>query len=127
MPRLLGVDIPNEKRIDIALTYLYGVGPTMAKKILKDLSMRPDVRAKDLKDDEVAALASHIEKNYPVEGSLRRQQMQNINRLKDIQCYRGLRHRRGLPARGQRTHTNARTRKGPRKGTVTNKKKPGQK
>ncbi|MEY3160034.1 MAG: ribosomal protein [Planctomycetota bacterium] len=121
MPRLLGVDIPNEKRIDIALTYLYGVGPTMAKKILKDLSMRPDVRAKDLKDDEVAALASHIEKNYPVEGSLRRQQMQNINRLKDIQCYRGLRHRRGLPVRGQRTRSNARGRKGPRK-TVANKK-----
>jgi len=121
MPRLLGVDIPNEKRIDIALTYLYGVGPTMAKKILKDLSMRPDVRAKDLKDDEVAALASHIEKNYPVEGSLRRQQMQNINRLKDIQCYRGLRHRRGLPVRGQRTRSNSRGRKGPRK-TVANKK-----
>ena len=121
MPRLLGVDIPNEKRIDIALTYLYGVGPTMAKKILKDLSMRPDVRAKDLKDDEVAVLASHIEKNYPVEGSLRRQQMQNINRLKDIQCYRGLRHRRGLPVRGQRTRSNARGRKGPRK-TVANKK-----
>lgn len=121
MPRLLGVDIPNEKRIDIALTYLYGVGPTMAKKILKDLSMRPDVRAKDLKDDEVAALASDIEKNYPVEGSLRRQQMQNINRLKDIQCYRGLRHRRGLPVRGQRTRSNARGRKGPRK-TVANKK-----
>ena len=121
MPRLLGVDIPNEKRIDIALTYLYGVGPTMAKKILKDLSMRPDVRAKDLKDDEVAALASHIENNYPVEGSLRRQQMQNINRLKDIQCYRGLRHRRGLPVRGQRTRSNARGRKGPRK-TIANKK-----
>ena len=121
MPRLLGVDIPNEKRIDIALTYLYGVGPTMAKKILKDLSMRPDVRAKDLKDDEVANIASYLEKNFPVEGALRRLTMQNINRLKDIQCYRGLRHRRGLPVRGQRTRSNARGRKGPRK-TVANKK-----
>jgi small subunit ribosomal protein S13 len=121
MPRLLGVDIPNEKRIDTALCYIYGVGPTTAKKVLQDLQMRPDTRAKDLKDDEVAALANHIESNYPVEGTLRRQMMQNINRLKEIFCYRGLRHRRGLPVRGQRTRSNARGRKGPRK-TVANKK-----
>jgi len=121
MPRLLGVDIPNEKRIEIALTYIYGVGPKTAQKVLKDLGMRPDTRAKDLKDDEVAALANHIEKHYPVEGSLRRQVMQNINRLKEIFCYRGLRHRRSLPVRGQRTRSNSRSRKGPRK-TVANKK-----
>jgi small subunit ribosomal protein S13 len=121
MPRILGVDIPNEKRIEVALTYIYGVGRTMALKVLRELSLRPDVRAKDLKDDEIAALAGHIEKNMPVEGTLRRHVLQNINRLKDIQCYRGLRHRRGLPVRGQRTRSNARGRKGPRK-TVANKK-----
>ncbi|GAB4140744.1 MAG: 30S ribosomal protein S13 [Planctomycetota bacterium] len=121
MPRLLGVDIPNEKRIDVALTYIYGVGPATAKKVLSALSMRPDVRAKDVKDDEIASLAAHIEANYPVEGVLRRQVMQNINRLKEIHCYRGLRHRRSLPVRGQRTRSNARSRKGPRK-TVANKK-----
>jgi small subunit ribosomal protein S13 len=121
MPRLLGVDIPNEKRIEVALTYIYGVGPGTARRVLKELSIRPDTRAKDLKDDEVAHLASHIEKNYPVEGVLRRQVMQNINRLKEIFCYRGLRHRRSLPVRGQRTRSNSRTRKGPRK-TVANKK-----
>jgi small subunit ribosomal protein S13 len=121
MPRLLGVDIPNEKRIEIALTYIYGVGPATARRVLAELSIRPDTRAKDLKDDEVAHLASHIEKNFPVEGVLRRQVMQNINRLKEIFCYRGLRHRRSLPVRGQRTRSNSRTRKGPRK-TVANKK-----
>jgi small subunit ribosomal protein S13 len=121
MPRLLGVDIPNEKRIEIALTYIYGVGLPTAHKVLKELSIRPDTRAKDLKDDEVAAIANHLEKNYPVEGVLRRQVMQNINRLKEIFCYRGLRHRRSLPVRGQRTRSNARSRKGPRK-TVANKK-----
>ena len=121
MPRLLGVDIPNEKRIDIALTYIYGIGPRTAKRVLAELSMRPETRVKDLKDDEVAALANHIEKTMPVEGVLRRQVMQNINRLKEIFCYRGLRHRRSLPVRGQRTRSNSRTRKGPRK-TVANKK-----
>lgn len=121
MPRLLGVDIPNEKRIEIALTYIYGVGAATARKVLAQLSIRPDTRAKDLKDDEVATIASFLEKNYPVEGVLRRQTMQNINRLKEIYCYRGLRHRRGLPVRGQRTRSNARSRKGPRK-TVANKK-----
>lgn len=121
MPRLLGVDIPNEKRIEIALTYIYGVGPAVAKKVLKDLGINPAVRAKDLKDDEVANLASHLEKEYPVEGALRRLIMQNIGRLKEIYCYRGLRHRRSLPVRGQRTRSNSRSRKGPRK-TVANKK-----
>ena len=121
MPRLLGVDSPNEKRIDIALTYIYGIGPRTAKRVLAELSMRPETRAKDLKDDEVAALANHIEKTMPVEGVLRRQVMQNINRLKEIFCYRGLRHRRSLPVRGQRTRSNSRSRKGPRK-TVANKK-----
>jgi small subunit ribosomal protein S13 len=121
MPRILGVDIPNEKRIDIALTYLYGIGPTTAAKILAELGMRPEVRAKDLSDEEIARLASHIDESYAVEGALRRLLLANVNRLKDIGCYRGLRHRRGLPVRGQRTRCNARTRKGPRK-TVANKK-----
>ncbi|MHC5063163.1 MAG: 30S ribosomal protein S13 [Planctomycetota bacterium] len=121
MPRVLGVDIPNEKRLEVAITYLFGIGPTTARKILKELSMRGDVRAKDLSDEEVARLASHIDANYTVEGTLRRQVLSNLNRLKDISCYRGMRHRRGLPVRGQRTRCNARSRKGPRK-TVANKK-----
>ncbi len=121
MPRIVGVDIPNEKRIVVALTYIYGIGPTTAKKIVSELSMRGDVRAKDLTDDDVARIAGHIEKNNVVEGPLRRQTLQNINRLKEIFCYRGLRHRRGLPVHGQRTRCNARTRKGPRK-TVAGKK-----
>jgi small subunit ribosomal protein S13 len=121
MPRLLGVDIPSEKRIAIALQYIYGVGPSVSRKVLKELAINPGVRAKDLKDDEVANIASYLEKNFTVEGALRRVTMQNINRLKEIYCYRGLRHRRGLPVRGQRTRSNARGRKGPRK-TVANKK-----
>jgi small subunit ribosomal protein S13 len=121
MPRLLGVDIPSEKRIEIALQYIYGVGPSVARKVLKELAINPGVRSKDLKDDEVANIASYLEKNFTVEGALRRVTMQNINRLKEIYCYRGLRHRRGLPVRGQRTRSNARGRKGPRK-TVANKK-----
>lgn len=121
MPRILGVDIPNDKRIDIALTYLYGVGRTTAAKVVKDLSLRPELKAKDLSDEEVAKLAQYLDEKYVVEGALRRQVLANVNRLKDIACYRGLRHRRGLPVRGQRTRCNARTRKGPRK-TVANKK-----
>ena len=97
MPRLLGVDIPNEKRIDVALQYLYGVGPSVAKKCLDELAINPTVRAKDLKDDEVANIAGYLESNFPVEGALRRQNLQNIQRLKEIYCYRGLRHRRGAP------------------------------
>jgi len=121
MPRIVGVDIPNEKPLAIALTYIYGVGHTTAKKVVTDLSMRADMRAKDLSDDEAAKIAVHLQEHFLVEGSLRRQLLQNINRLKEIQCYRGLRHRRGLPVHGQRTRCNARTRKGPRK-TVANKK-----
>jgi len=121
MPRVLGVDIPNDKHIEVSLTYILGIGPVTATKIIKELPMRGDVRAKDLSDEEVARLASHLEANYTVEGALRRQVLSHINRLKDISCYRGLRHRRGLPVRGQRTRCNARSRKGPRK-TVANKK-----
>lgn len=121
MPRILGVDVPNEKKIGVALTYIYGIGPTTARKIVEDLGLQPDLRAKDLSDDDVARIASHIEKNYVVEGPLRRQVLANINRLKEIMCYRGMRHRRGLPVHGQRTRCNARTRKGPRK-TVAGKK-----
>ena len=121
MPRIVGVDVPNDKKLVIALTYIFGVGHTHARKIVSDLALSPDVRAKDLSDDEVARLASHIEANYAVEGPLRRSVLQNINRLKEIMCYRGVRHRRGLPAHGQRTRCNARTRKGPRK-TVAGKK-----
>ena len=121
MPRIVGVDIPNEKRLDIALTYIFGIGTTSAQKIVKELAMQADTRAKDLTDDEVARLANHIGENYIVEGPLRRNVLQHVNRLKEISCYRGLRHRRGMPVHGQRTRCNARTRKGPRK-TVANKK-----
>ena len=121
MPRLLGVDIPNEKRIDVALQYLYGVGQHVAKKALAELAINGAIRAKDLKDDEVATIAAYLEQHFLVEGALRRSNLQNIARLKEIYCYRGLRHRRGLPVHGQRTRCNARTRKGPRK-TVANKK-----
>lgn len=121
MPRIVGVDIPNEKRLDVALTYIFGVGRTTAQKAIADLSMRPDMRAKDLSDDEAAKIAAYLQEHFIIEGPLRRGLLQNINRLKEIQCYRGLRHRRGLPVHGQRTRCNARTRKGPRK-TVANKK-----
>ena len=121
MPRIVGVDIPNEKRLDIALTYIYGVGRTTAAKVVQELGMRADLRAKELSDDEAARIATHLQEHYLVEGPLRRQLQQNVNRLKEIQCYRGLWHRRGLPVHGQRTRCNARTRKGPRK-TVANKK-----
>jgi small subunit ribosomal protein S13 len=121
MPRIVGVDVPNDKKVNIALTYIYGIGRTTADKIVKDLNLQADMRAKDLSDDDVARIAGHIEQNYNVEGPLRRQIQANINRLKEIFCYRGLRHRRGLPVRGQRTRCNARTRKGPRK-TVAGKK-----
>jgi small subunit ribosomal protein S13 len=121
MPRIVGVDLPNEKRVDVALRYIYGIGPHIAAKVLAELSIRPDLRAKDLSDDDVARIAAHLERNYLVEGALKRQLLQNVNRLRDIGCYRGLRHRRGLPVNGQRTRSNARTRKGPRK-TVAGKK-----
>ena len=115
MPRIIGVDIPKEKRIDIALTYIYGIGRTLAIKVLKAASIDLAKRAKDLTEEEVSRLATIIQKDYRVEGDLRRDVAANIKRLIDIGSYRGLRHRRGLPVRGQRTKTNARTRKGPRK------------
>ncbi len=121
MPRIAGVDIPNDKRVEIALTYIFGIGHTTAGKILADTNVNPGVRAKDLTEDEVKRIATEIEQKYTVEGSLRRLVQSNIQRLKDIGCYRGLRHRRGLPVRGQRTKTNARTRKGKAK-TVAVKK-----
>jgi small subunit ribosomal protein S13 len=126
MPRIMGVDIPNDKRIDVSLRYLYGVGRFRAKVICQETGVRPETRARDLKDDELARMASFIEKNYndenqkdgrsgPVEGGLRRRVQQNVMRLKKIGSYRGLRHINGLPVRGQRTRTNARTRKGKKK------------
>jgi len=121
MPRIAGVEIPNDKRIEIALRYIYGVGPSNARDILKEAGIDPSVRAKNLTEDEVSRIAGVIDRSYVVEGQLRRQIQQNIARLRDIQCYRGARHRRGLPVRGQRTKTNARTRKGPKK-TVAGKK-----
>jgi small subunit ribosomal protein S13 len=121
MPRLLGVDIPNDRPTLISLTYLYGVGPKVARDLCHKAGINPQVRARDLREDELARLAALLDKDYVVEGQLRRQRNQNIARLKDIGCYRGLRHRRGLPVRGQRTRTNARTRKGPKK-TVAGKK-----
>ena len=121
MPRIVGVDIPNNKYVPIALTYIHGIGHTTAKKICEDLSLDPKLKAKDLADDEVQRIAAYLDTNLVVEGPLRRQVAQSIQRLKDIGSYRGLRHRRGLPVRGQQTQSNARTRKGPKK-TVAGKK-----
>ncbi|MCG3133704.1 MAG: 30S ribosomal protein S13 [Planctomycetes bacterium] len=121
MPRVSGVDIPPGKRIDIALRYIYGIGPKVSAAILEELRIDPATRAKDITEEQVSQLNQLIERKYVVEGQLRRQVLQNIQRLKEIKCYRGSRHIRGLPARGQRTRTNARTRKGPRK-TVARKK-----
>ena len=122
MARIAGVDLPNDKRIEIALTYIYGIGTTSASAIIKDTGLNPDTRVKDLTEDEVAKIRDVIENNYTVEGDLKREIAGNIKRLTDIGCYRGRRHRMGLPVRGQRTKTNARTRKGP-KHTVAGKKK----
>lgn len=121
MPRLLGVDIPNNRPIVISLTYLYGVGPQISRELCRKAGIQYEVRAKDLKEDELARLAGLLDNDYIVEGQLRRQVNQNITRLREISCYRGIRHRKGLPVRGQRTRTNARTRKGPKK-TVAGKK-----
>jgi small subunit ribosomal protein S13 len=121
MPRLLGVDIPNDKPTLISLTYLYGVGKKVARDLCHKAGINPHGHARELREDEIARLAALLDKDYTVEGQLRRQVSQNIARLKDINCYRGIRHRRGLPVRGQRTRTNARTRKGPKK-TVAGKK-----
>ena len=121
MPRISGVDIPDNKRIIVALTYIFGIGPFTSKQILKSTGIDHNVRARDLTGDEISRIAAEIENNYQVEGVLRRGIAQNISRLRDIGCYRGLRHRRGLPVHGQRTRTNARTRKGPRKTVATKK------
>jgi small subunit ribosomal protein S13 len=121
MPRVSGVDIPPNKRMDVALTYVYGLGPFLAKQLLAETKIDAGKRAKDLTEEQVAQINQLIERKYVVEGQLRRQVMQNIQRLKEIKCYRGLRHIKGLPVRGQRTRTNARTRKGPRR-TVARKK-----
>ncbi len=115
MARLVGVDLPRDKRVEIGLTYIYGIGLTTSKKILADTGVDPDVRVKDLTEDDLTKLRDYIQANLTVEGDLHRRVSQNVKRLMEIGCYRGLRHRRGLPVRGQRTHTNARTRKGPRK------------
>ncbi|HLZ37105.1 MAG TPA: 30S ribosomal protein S13 [Mycobacteriales bacterium] len=126
MARLVGVDLPREKRLEVALTYVYGIGRTRALETLAATGVSPDVRVRDLTDDDLIRLRDWIEANYRVEGDLRREVASDIRRKIEIGCYQGLRHRRGLPVHGQRTHTNARTRKGPRK-TVAGKKKPGKK
>ena len=122
MARLFGVDLPREKRIEIGLTYIYGIGNTTAKKIIAETGVNPDIRVKDISEDDLQKIREYIDKNLTVEGDLHREVSQNIKRLMEIGCYRGLRHRKGLPVRGQRTHTNARTRKGPRKQIGGNKK-----
>ena len=126
MARLVGVDLPREKRMEIALTYIYGVGRTRAKEALVATGVSLDKRAKDLSDEELVQLRDYIEGNFKVEGDLRREVAADIRRKVEIGCYEGIRHRRGLPVRGQRTRTNARTRKGPKR-TVAGKKKPGKK
>ena len=129
MARIAGVDIPNEKRVEVALTYIYGIGSATAKKILATTKVDPNKRVKTLTDEETARLRNEIENHYRVEGALHTEVGMNIKRLMDIGCYRGMRHRRGLPCHGQRTHTNARTRKGPRRtsGTIKKKPRPGKK
>ena len=122
MARISGVDLPREKRVEIGLTYIYGIGRTSADQILKAADVNPDTRVRGLTDDEVRRLSDIINADYTVEGDLRREIAMNIKRLQEIGCYRGIRHRKGLPVRGQKTKTNARTRKGPKK-TVANKKK----
>ena len=127
MARLAGVDLPRDKRMEIALTYIYGIGRPTSNEILATLGIEPDRKVRDLTDDEVSKLRDIIDRDYVVEGDLRRERSQNIKRLMEIGCYRGLRHRRGLPVRGQNTKTNARTRKGPKRMQVAGKKKAGKK
>ncbi|MFE0460888.1 30S ribosomal protein S13 [Kitasatospora sp. NPDC058965] len=126
MARLSGVDLPREKRIEIALTYVYGIGRTRAQQTLAETGVNPDIRVRDITEDDLVALQRFIDANFRVEGDLRREVAADIRRKVEIGCYEGLRHRRGLPVRGQRTHTNARTRKGPRRA-IAGKKKPGKK
>lgn len=123
MARIAGIDLPRDKRIEVALTYIYGMGRSRARQVLAKTGVNPDTRVRDLTEEEVARLRETIDRNYIVEGDLRREVSMNIKRLIDIGCYRGLRHRRGLPVRGQRTRTNARTRKGPRKTVGVRRKK----
>ncbi|MDO5151876.1 MAG: 30S ribosomal protein S13 [Eubacteriales bacterium] len=122
MARISGIDLPRDKRIEVALTYIYGIGPTRASEVLAKTGINPDTRVKDLTEEQESLLREAIEHHYIIEGDLRRETAMNIKRLSEIGCYRGLRHRRGLPVHGQRTKTNARTRKGPKK-TIANKKK----
>ena len=124
MARIAGVDLPREKRVEIGLTYIYGIGLTTSKKMLEEVGINPDTRVKDLSENEISKLRDYIEHNLKVEGDLRREVSLNIKRLMEIGCYRGVRHRRGLPVRGQNTKQNARTRKGPKK-TIAGKKKTG--
>ena len=122
MARISGVDLPREKRVEIGLTYIYGIGRVSSNRILAEANVNPDTRVKDLTDDEVKRISSVIDESQTVEGDLRREIAMNIKRIQEIECYRGIRHRKGLPVRGQKTKTNARTRKGPKR-TVANKKK----
>ena len=122
MARIAGVDLPREKRVETALTYIYGIGLTTSQKVLKETGIDPATRVRNLTEEEVVRLREYLDRNLKIEGDLRREVSQNIKRLMEIGCYRGLRHRRGLPVRGQRTHTNARTRKGPRRQIGAKKK-----
>jgi len=121
MARVVGVDLPREKRIEVGIQAIYGIGPTRAREILEKAGVNPDRRVRELTDEEVSKLSRVVENDYKVEGDLRRENTSNVKRLMDINCYRGMRHKRGLPSRGQRTHTNARTRKGPRRATIKKK------
>jgi small subunit ribosomal protein S13 len=123
MARIAGVDLPRTKRVEVGLTYIYGIGPTRSSKVLAQAGVSPDIRVKDLSEEEVRKISRVLEDVGGVEGDLRKEISLNIKRLMEIGCYRGLRHRRGLPVRGQRTRTNSRTRKGPRRGAIANKKK----
>lgn len=127
MARVAGVDLPPHKRAEIGLTYIYGIGRSRATSILKEAQVSPDSRIRDLSEDELGRIRSILDTQGEIEGDLRKRVQMDIKRLMDIGCYRGLRHRRGLPVRGQRTHTNARTRKGPRRATIAKKKAPGKK
>ena len=127
MARVVGVDLPVNKRVEVGLTYIYGIGRSRSNAILKEAGVHPDTRVRELSEDQLGRIRSVIEGQGDVEGDLRKRVQMDIKRLMDIGCYRGLRHRRGLPTRGQRTHTNARTRKGPRRATIAKKKAPGKK
>ena len=127
MARIAGINIPLNKRVEIGLTYIYGIGPSLSRKVLQETGVDPNTYVKDLTDDEVVKLREVIDRDLTVEGDLRRERSQNVKRLMEIGCYRGLRHRRGLPVRGQNTKTNARTRKGPKRMQVAGKKKAGKK